>query len=459
MIELKGVEGRCFAMLGLGRSGIATALSLSTAGAEVRSWDDASDIRERAVSAGCTLCNLYQKPNWHSVSALIVSPGISHLYPQPHPIVASALQAGVPLDNDIGLFFSSLQQDQNEIKTIAVTGSNGKSTTAALICSLLQTSGCRSRLVGNIGHAVLGGEPLQLGEIVVLELSSYQTDLAQLLAPDIAVFLNLSQDHLDRHAGFGGYFAAKRRLFSSPVTKTHIISVDQIEGRFLASQVATERVVRISSRDNLAEHHRSVYAVDGQVVLQSSNQSEIICDLKEFRNISGKHNHQNACAAIATCYTMGLPKNNIVDGLAKFPGLPHRSQVIGEFNGILCINDSKATNADSASMALESFPRIRWIAGGLAKKGGISSLSEKVKNVTKAYLIGHSAREFALQLNTVPHTICNTIPEAVALAVAESCPGETILLAPAAASFDQYSDFEARGDHFVSEIKRCFAAK
>lgn len=459
MITIDGVTGRCFAVLGLGRTGMATASSLEASGVEVRVWDDAVEKRDAAKALGLKICKFNDQTDWNSVSLLLVSPGISHLYPKPHPVVVSAIRAGVPLDNDIGLFFFSLRKLDKKPMIIAITGSNGKSTTASLVDSLLNNNGIKSRLVGNIGQPVFAAKTLNSDETAVLELSSYQTELAQILEPDIAIFLNLSPDHLDRHAGHGGYFAAKRRLFSSPYTKTHIIGTDQIEGQFLAAQSEADNVVRISAQRDLSNYQKSVFVKDGHLVVQANDRLETICDLSNISSLTGSHNQQNACAAFAACSALGMTHEDIAKGLAKFLGLPHRSQIVGKYSDILFVNDSKATNADSASMSLGSFSRIRWIAGGMGKEGGIASLSGRMNNVKKAYFIGQSANDFALQIGNIPYAVCETIPNALKMAIADAHPGDTVLLAPAAASFDQYKDFEARGEHFSSEVKRIFQDK
>ncbi|MCY4006482.1 MAG: UDP-N-acetylmuramoyl-L-alanine--D-glutamate ligase [Rhodobacteraceae bacterium] len=454
---LEHLRGRRYAVLGLGRTGTAAAHFLTRMGAEVWCWDDSDTARKRAWEQGITLHELGGMRDWDSIACLVVSPGIPFLYPQPHPIVNTALRAGVPLDNDIGLYFSNLQQMSHLPTTVAVTGSNGKSTTAALIHSILSHLKRLSRLVGNFGESVLAGDPIEPGETVVLELSSYQGELARRLQPTIAVFLNFSEDHLDRHGGLGGYFAAKSRVFNMSLPQWSVVGVDEQEGHFLAAQCQSPRLVRISSSQDLSQFDDAVFTRDGNLVSRMHGQSTVICRLTDMPGLSGPHNHQNACAASAVCHALGLSNQEIAAGLCRFTGLPHRSQVVGRFNGILCINDSKATNAVSAGMALEAFPRIRWIAGGLGKEGGISILQNRLNNVIKAYLVGQSAPEFAAQLGATPHVICETVSRAVELAWGEARNGETLLFSPAAASFDQYPDFEARGDHFVSEVKRCFA--
>jgi UDP-N-acetylmuramoylalanine--D-glutamate ligase len=462
MIPVRGYDGRKIAVLGLGRSGLATVRALAAGGAEVLAWDDSPEARDKAEAAGLVLTDLGRGRAFEGVAALITSPGIPHLYPEPHRIIARALELGVPVDNDIGLFFRSFATpgwDKFDVlpKVIAVTGSNGKSTTTALIHHILEVAGRPAQIAGNIGRGVLDLEPAGDGEVVVLELSSYQTELARALTPDIAVFTNLSPDHLDRHGGPGGYFAAKRRLFAEGGPDRAIIGVDEVEGRFLADQMAEapedERVIRISSGTKLDTPGWSVFARKGFLAEYRKGRQVASIDLREMRGLPGAHNHQNACAAYAATRALGLAPKLVEQALESFEGLPHRSQLVGEVNGVRFVNDSKATNVDSAAKALQAFPKIRWIAGGLGKEGGIAALAPHLGPVVKAYLIGHSARDFALQIGDTPHEICETMDRAVARAAEEAQPGDTVLLAPAAASFDQYPDFEKRGEDFTARVK------
>jgi UDP-N-acetylmuramoylalanine--D-glutamate ligase len=461
MIPVGGYAGGRVAVLGLGRSGLAVARALAAGGAEPLLWDDSPEARARAEAAGFTLFDLTRGAAWDDVAALVVSPGIPHLYPEPNRLIARAMAAGVPVDNDIGLFFRSFATpDWDDMavapRVVAVTGSNGKSTTTALIHHILQAAGRPTQMAGNIGRGVFDIDPPQDGEVVVLELSSYQTDLARALTPDVAVFTNLSPDHLDRHGGMGGYFAAKRRLFAEGAPDRAVIGVDEVEGRFLANQMAQgaadDRVIRISSGQKLDGSGWSVFARKGFLAEWRKGRQVASIDLRAMPGLPGAHNHQNACAAYAAARALGLAPRVIEEALASFRGLPHRSQTVGERGGVRFVNDSKATNADSAAKALQAFDRIRWIAGGLGKEGGIAALAPHLGSVVKAYLIGHSARDFALQLGDLPHEICETMERAVARAAAEAEPGETVLLAPAAASFDQYKDFEQRGDDFTARV-------
>lgn len=463
MIPVQGYQGQKVAVLGLGRSGLATARALEAGGAEPLLWDDSPEARSNAEAEGFHLHDLTRGNAWEGVALLVVSPGIPHLYPEPNKLIARAWDEGIPVDNDIGLFFRSFataEWDRFDTapRVIAVTGSNGKSTTSALIHHVLEENGTPTQLAGNIGRGVLDLDPATDGMGIVLELSSYQIDLARALTPDIAVFTNLTPDHLDRHGGLGGYFAAKRRLFIEGGPDRAIIGVDEAEGRFLANQMAEargdDRVIQISVDRKLKGDNWVVFARKGFLAEWRKGRQVASIDLREVAGLPGAHNHQNACAAYAALRTLGLPPKGVEAAFHSFKGLPHRSQRVGEKAGVIFVNDSKATNVDSAAKALQAFPKIRWIAGGLGKDGGIAGLTPYLGSVAKAYLIGHSARDFALQLDETPHEICETIERAVALAAAEAEAGEVVLLAPAAASFDQYPNFEKRGEDFVSEVQK-----
>ena len=462
MIPVQGYLGQTVGVLGLGRSGRAAAAALRAGGARPVVWDDSDPAREAAESEGFEIRDLSRGGAFDDVSALIVSPGIPHLYPSPHPVVGKALAAGVPVDNDISLLFRSFATEEwNSFDTtprvIAVTGSNGKSTTAALIHHILQENGRPAQLAGNIGRGVLDLEPARDGEVVVLELSSYQTELARNLTPDIAVFTNLTPDHLDRHAGLGGYFAAKRRLLVEGGPDRAIIGVDEREGEFLANQLSTsnedDRVLRISSGQKLTTGW-SVFARKGFLSEWRKGRQVGSIDMRAIAGLPGAHNHQNACAAYAACRTLGLGPKGIEAAMHSYPGLPHRSQLVAEENGVRYVNDSKATNVDAAAKALQAFPKIRWICGGLQKEGGLEGLLPHLGSVVKAYVIGREADVFARQLSGAETLVCSDMKTAVQAAAKDAVDGDVVLLAPAAASFDQYDSFEKRGDDFVIEVKK-----
>lgn len=463
MIPVGGYSGQTVAVLGLGRSGIAAVHALCAGGADVIAWDDNSHMHDAASQAGATVKDLTRQGAFDGASVLITSPGIAHLYPQPHPAILAAFLAGVPVDNDIGLFFRSFATDDWDYfdvapKVIAVTGSNGKSTTSALIHHILTESGRFSQLGGNIGRGVLDLDPARDGEIVVLELSSYQTELARSLTPDVAVFTNLSPDHLDRHAGRGGYFAAKRRLFAEGGPERAVIGVDEPEGLFLANQLAVaqsdDRVIQVMTTRKPTGPGWSVSVRKGFLAEMRKGRQAASIDLRDILGLPGLHNQQNACHAYAACRAIGIGPRAIEAALRSFQGLPHRSQFLGEKNGVRFVNDSKATNVQSAAMALKAFKNIRWIAGGQGKEGGLAGIGDGLANVRKAYLIGSSAQAFADELAGAPHVISNTLAAAFGAAVSDAEPGDTILLAPAAASFDQFKDFEDRGRAFEELVKQ-----
>jgi UDP-N-acetylmuramoylalanine--D-glutamate ligase len=451
MIPVRGYTGHDIAVLGLGRSGLVAARALAAGGATPICWDDNPAARALAEGEGFTCRDLTRTGAFDGITTLITSPGIPHLYPQPNPVIRAAWAAGVPVDNDIGLFFRSLAAPEwanfeTEPRVIAVTGSNGKSTTSALIHHVLTQAGRDTQLAGNIGRGVLDIDPPEDGG-----------DLARALTPDIAVFTNLSPDHLDRHGGPGGYFAAKRRLFAEGGPDRAIIGVDEIEGQYLANQLsetpADDRVIRISAAGKLSGPGWHVFARKGFLTEWRKGKQVGAIDLRQIPGLPGVHNHQNACAAYSACRALGLAPRQIEAGFASFAGLPHRAQIIAEHNGIRFINDSKATNVDAASMALRAFENIRWICGGLEKEGGIDALLPATENVRKAYVIGREAANFAMQLRGVEAEVCTDMARAVTIALAEAEPGDTVLLAPAAASFDQYDSFEKRGDDFAEKVR------
>mgnify|MGYP006144093727 FL=1 len=463
MIPVQGMSGQTVMVLGMGRSGLVAAKALQAGSADVRCWDDDHAVRARAKKAGLD-CLDPLKNGLNDVSLMVTSPGIPHMYPKPHPAIAEALRKGIPIDNDIGLFFRSFATrdwDTFDVapKIIAVTGSNGKSTTSALIYHLLTIAGRRCQLAGNIGRGVLDLEPAGSGEVIVLELSSYQTELARSLTPDLAVFTNLSPDHLGRHAGYGGYFAAKRRLFSEGGPDHAVIGVDEPEGLYLAAQLADrvtdDRIIRVISNQKPSGNSWQIAARKGFLSESRKGRQVASIDLRQIESLPGPHNHQNACAAYGVLRALHVAPRVIEAGLHSFSGLPHRSQIVREVKGVKFVNDSKATNVDAASKALAAFANIRWICGGLQKEGGMSGLGDGLANVIKAYAIGREAEAFAMHLE-VESEVCTTMSKAVAQAYAQSAPGDVVLLAPATASFDQYDSFEARGEDFMAIVNNLF---
>ena len=462
MIPVRGYKGCKVAVLGLGRSGLTAARALRAGGAIPIVWDDNEKSRIAADAEDFIILDLNKETSWQDIVCLIVSPGIPHLYPSPHPIVSKAWQNGVVVDNDIGLFFRSFatqEWDNFDVmpKVICVTGSNGKSTTTALIAHLLEGSNRKVVVAGNIGRGVLDIPPAQDGTIVVLELSSYQIDLARALAPDIAVFINLSPDHLDRHNGMGGYFYAKRRLFIDGNPDRAIIGVDEIEGQFLENQLRQDAksgdpVISVSVNSKLQNNGWSVFSRKGFLAEWRKGRQVASIDLRSMSGLLGEHNHQNACCAYAVCRSIGLAPKLIEEKLKSYVGLTHRCQTVGTFNGVMYVNDSKATNVDAAKKALLAFKNILWIVGGESKEGGVLPLKPYFNRIKKAYLIGTDVSNLIKDLSSIDFVIAGSISEAVRLASMDAEKNDVVLLAPACASFDQYENFEKRGDDFINNV-------
>ena len=461
MIPAQNVKNSTYAILGLGRSGLSAAAALKAGGAKIFCLDDNINNLKIAEELGYD-CTVPNQINWNEIDVLLVSPGVPHNYPKPHIVVSTAIENGVAIDNDIGLFFRSIGSSDWEKfgsipKIIAVTGSNGKSTTSALIHHILQCEKRPSQLTGNIGKGVFDLEPLTDGETVILELSSYQTEVANSLTPDVAVFTNFTPDHLERHGGIGGYYAAKKRLFISGCPDRSVIGVDEFEGKLLAQELADhlhdDRIIRVSGSRKITNLGWTVFANKGFLSEYRRGKQVASLDLREFKALQGSHNHQNACAAYAVVRSLGIGPRSIAKALKSFTGLAHRSQLVTEISGVVFINDSKATNVESAMKSIETFPKVRWICGGEQKEEDISRLNNVLTNVKKAYVIGTNTAKFSSQISC-EFEICNTMDIAVKKAFNDASDGETVLLAPATASFDQYSSFEERGRDFESEIKK-----
>tara|TARA_B100001173_G_scaffold1892_1_gene1715 strand:+ start:812 stop:2203 length:1392 start_codon:yes stop_codon:yes gene_type:complete len=461
MIPAQNVKNSTYAILGLGRSGLSAAAALKAGGAKIFCLDDNINNLKIAEELGYA-CTVPNQINWNEIDVLLVSPGVPHNYPKPHIVVSAAIENGVAIDNDIGLFFRSIGSSDWEKfgsipKIIAVTGSNGKSTTSALIHHILQCEKRPSQLTGNIGKGVFDLEPLTDGETVILELSSYQTEVANSLTPDVAVFTNFTPDHLERHGGIGGYYAAKKRLFISGCPDRSVIGVDEFEGKLLAQELADhlhdDRIIRVSGSRKITNLGWTVFANKGFLSEYRRGKQLASLDLREFKALQGSHNHQNACAAYAVVRSLGIGPRSIAKALKSFTGLAHRSQLVNEISGVVFINDSKATNVESAMKSLETFPKVRWICGGEQKEEDISRLNNVLTNVKKAYVIGTNTAKFSSQISC-EFEICNTMDIAVKKAFNDASDGETVLLAPATASFDQYSSFEERGKAFEYEIKK-----
>jgi len=443
-------RARPVAVLGLGRSGRVAAEALVAGGAIVSAWDDGAAAREAAAARGIPIVDL-GAIDWPAQCALVISPGIPHTHPTPHPYAARARAAGVPIIGDIEVMLRSLAP----ARRVGITGTNGKSTTTALIGHILNATGHDARVGGNIGVPVLAMPPAGPNGIQVLEMSSYQLEITPSAAFDVGVLLNITPDHLDRHGGMDGYVAAKRLIFRRGAARQcAVIGVDDPICAALATEIAAIpglRTIAISASRRLTD---GVSAADGVLVEAQGGQSREIADLRAIGTLPGQHNWQNAAAAFAVCRALGGDATSIAAAIASYPGLAHRQERVATRDGVVFINDSKATNADAAAKALGCYGSIWWIAGGRAKAGGIAALAPFFPRIRKAYLIGESAAAFALTLAeaAVAHEICETLDRAVAAAtrdaLADPGPDRVVLLSPACASFDQFADFEERGARF-----------
>jgi UDP-N-acetylmuramoylalanine--D-glutamate ligase len=448
MIEVYPFAGYPVGVLGLGKSGLATARALMASGADVWAWDDNEDRRAEARAADVPLVDL-NTADLLELTTLVISPGIPHTYPTPHPVAKRAKDAKLELICDIEL----LVRSQREAAYIGITGTNGKSTTTALVGHVLAAAKRDVQVGGNIGTAALTLEPLGPQGAFVLELSSYQLELVPTAVFDIAVFLNISPDHLDRHGGMAGYVAAKKNIFQRQTRpRTAIVGVDDPASAAIHADLLAQDdqiVVAISGTGKIA---RGVYAEDGTLFDARDGTAKAICDLAKCKALPGTHNHQNAAAAAAVALQVGVPAATIAAALESFPGLAHRQERVGEIGGIVFVNDSKATNADAAARALGCYNTIYWIAGGQAKDGGIDALRGYFGRIAKAYLIGAAANDFARTLGDVAHEIAGDIDTAVAHAFADAKrdgkPDAVVLLSPACASWDQFKSFEHRGQRF-----------
>jgi len=462
MIDLSLFAGKPVAVMGLARSGLAAARALAAGGAEVRAWDDGEAGREAARAAGLTLTDLAESGNWKGVETLVLSPGIPHTHPAPHISATRARETGAEIIGDIELLIRACP----DARFVAITGTNGKSTTTALLGHILRLAGCKLEVGGNIGRPVIEFEPLGNDGFYVLELSSYQLELVPSLACDVALLINIAPDHLDRHGGMKGYIAAKRRIFDGqPRGATAIVGLDDSESRRIYEELSAAsagtgvRVIGISATQRVAG---GVYALDRVLYDDMDGEAAEIMALGEVDTLPGNHNAQNAAAAYAAARAICLKSHTIVDGIRSFPGLPHRLQLIDKIDGIRYINDSKATNAEAAARALASYDNIYWIAGGRAKEGGLTALDPYLSHVRRAFLIGESADYMAAELRgrvdtKISGDLRTAIQDARNAALRDGIADAVVLLSPACASFDQFKDFELRGIEFqklVAETPR-----
>lgn len=443
--------GRHFYVVGLGKNGLPAARSLAAMGAEVEAWDDKAEVR--AVAEGVALRD--PAAGDFDFDALVLSPGIPHHLPTPHPAAERARRAGVPILCDVELLYQAVRKAGSRARFAGITGTNGKSTTTALLAHVLQRAGRDVAAGANLGPAALSLPLLGHGGIYVLEMSSYLLERLDSLRFDAAVMLNLSADHIDRHGDMSGYALAKRAIFDRQTAHDlAVIGIDDADSRAMAAW--------------LHAHPTKLCTVSGEVP------ADVWCDHGTLRDVGGAivdltkaialpgtHNAQNAAAAAAMALYFGLPHPAVADGLLNYPGLPHRQQQVGTVEGVTFINDSKATNADSAARALVCHDRLVWIAGGMQKEGGITPLAGLFPRIAHALLIGRDAPDFATTLGThgVPYEVVGTLERAVpaAFEVARRIEAKVVLLSPACASWDQFTGYDQRGERFaqlVDDLRR-----
>ena len=456
MIEAASFKGKNIAVFGLGRSGITAALSLQAGGANVSAWDDNEATRATAAAQGVNIVDLYAA-DWNQIEELVLSPGVPHDLPKPHWSAERAKAHNVPIICDIEIFAREINSRAHERrpKIIAITGTNGKSTTTSLIGHIIETCGRDAQVGGNIGRGVLDLDEFHRSAFYVLELSSYQLERTNSLKADAAVFLNLTPDHLERHGDMKSYEAAKYRIFKNQIKgDAAIIGVDNPEGKAICTKLIAQNgrnIYPISGRRSLG---RGACVIKGKLYNAMGRTCELVADLNQAIGLDGEHNWQNAAAAFAAVASCGLDPKEIGRAILSFPGLAHRMENIGHVGSAKYVNDSKATNADAAAQALRTYDNIYWIAGGEAKEGGIESLNPYFKNIKRAYLIGNAAPAFekTLKAHKVPAKISGELRMAILCAtkdaLASKVPNPVILLSPACASFDQFKNFEIRGDAF-----------
>jgi UDP-N-acetylmuramoylalanine--D-glutamate ligase len=460
MIPARSFANQTVGVFGLARSGAASVRALKAGGAQIYAWDDNEALRDAVAREGATVAPFAQWP-WDRIKALVLSPGVPLTHPKPHDVVRAARAAKAEVIGDMELFAREIRADRNakgRAPVIAVTGTNGKSTTTALIGHILSSCGFAAEVGGNIGKPALDLAAPNGRTVYVLEVSSYQVDLSPGLTPDVAVLTNITPDHLDRHGTLENYAAVKTRLLEHTAKDGQVcIGVDDANTASIYTRLAAgggAEAVPVSIGKVLG---RGIFAVDGTLYDAQGQRATKVMDLSSVAHLPGAHNWQNAALAYAATKHLVKDVRAIAAAIADFAGLAHRMEDVGRVGKVRFINDSKATNAEAAERALVCFPDIHWIAGGRAKDGGIESLKPLFGRVRKAYLIGDAAKDFAATLGDVPHEISATLDHAVASAFADArhsaASAPVVLLSPACASFDQFRDFEQRGDAFRALVK------
>jgi UDP-N-acetylmuramoylalanine--D-glutamate ligase len=444
MFPAQTFKGKRVALFGLARSGTACLEALRLGGAEVFAWDDSQDTRAKAQ--GAPIADLHDM-DFKSLDALVLSPGVPLTHPKPHWTVEKAGAAGIEVIGDTEVFARQLAG--TGARMVAITGTNGKSTTTALIGHVLKASGLDAHVGGNIGTAAFLLPPPAKIRIYVLELSSFQIDLMPSLKPDVGILTNITPDHLDRHGTIENYAEVKSRMFARQTNgDAALIGVDDEWCAAIAARTAHARRVSV-----LSMLEDGICAPDGILRDMRGGKAQASIDLRPMPSLKGAHNWQNACMAYGAARALGLDASAVEAAMRSFPGLRHRMQQVASRHGVAYVNDSKATNADAAAKALSSFERIHWIAGGIAKAGGIEPLAQYFPRIDRAYLIGEAASDFAKMLRgRVGYEIPGTLENAVASAARQAPEGSVVLLSPACASFDHYPNFEVRGDAFVKLV-------
>ena len=448
--------GQNIAVLGLGKSGLSAAKALKSGAAKVIAWDDDEVKRAQAEELGITVADPLDM-DVARFAAIVWSPGIPHTLPKPHPLAVKAREQNVPLICDVDI----LLRTQLDAAIVGITGTNGKSTTTALLAHVLKSAGRPTEAGGNIGKPALDMLPMGLAGTYVLELSSYQLELVPSLRCDVAIFLNITPDHLDRHGDMDGYVAAKMNIFNNQGgPDVAIVGVDDPFGVSIADKLTRTGCQQVIPISVTGPVQGGVFAQDGLLMDSVDGDAFEVMQFKDLPLLPGDHNAQNIAAVYAAARSHGVHSDVITAGLATFKGLPHRQEFITALNGVLFINDSKATNAEAAAKALSCYDDIYWVAGGIAKSGGIKELKPFYPRIRHAYLIGEAADAFADELEpngvscTLYEDLETAVEEATAQALKDGKQGAAVLLAPACASFDMFGSFEERGDVFRTEVQR-----
>lgn len=451
MMKIPAAAGGVYLILGYASSGVAAAKALKASGARVLVWDDKESSRAKAAADGFEPTDI-ETLDFKSLKGIVAAPGVPLTHPAPHPAILKARAAGTPVFGDVELLFSACP----DAHYIGITGTNGKSTTTALITHILKAAGRNVQMGGNIGTPVMELAEMDTDGIFVLELSSFQLDLLRTNKIDVAVWLNVTPDHFDRHGDMGGYIAAKMKIVRKDAPQTLILGTDEVETQGVYALLHNRANLMIRPLSVCHEVSGGLRVTDRLVSVAGEAQP---FDLSHCKTLPGPHNAQNAAAAIAACEAMGLTRAQIIAGLESFPGLAHRQQAVAEIKGVRFINDSKATNADAASKALACYDPIYWIIGGKPKVGGLKGLESFAPRVAHAFIIGQASADFAAwcAAQNMAHTLSETldvaVQQAAAMAWKDGRKDAVVLLSPACASFDQFNSFEHRGECFTALVR------